>query len=171
MMICLRGSSTGAAAKRFVSEAQRALLHSDAINGRAGTAVSCSSLEPLFHRHLVTQPRRRSTSSTSSNSVVKATTTAEVSTSSLWPRALLRKPEFALPRTHLLGSRVGGARRCYTPRPRPSEVITTTKLTIAGGTVTIRLPLPGVPGLTEFSLPLDVPVRDLVKEINARDPR
>lgn len=56
-------------------------------------------------------------------------------------------------------------------RPQRSEVITTTTLSVAGGTMTVSLPLPGLPGLTVVSVPVDVPVRDLVKELMALDKR
>lgn len=61
--------------------------------------------------------------------------------------------------------------RGFMSRPRPSEVITTTKLSVAGGTMTVNLPLPGLPGLTPITVPLDVPVRDLIKELMSLDKR
>ncbi|CAM9453517.1 unnamed protein product, partial [Laminaria digitata] len=59
--------------------------------------------------------------------------------------------------------------RGFMSRPRPSEVITTTKLSVAGGTMTMNLPLPGLPGLTPISVPVNVPVRDLIKELMSLD--
>lgn len=50
-------------------------------------------------------------------------------------------------------------------------MITTTKLSVAGGTMTVNLPLPGLPGLTPISVPMNVPVRDLVKELMSLDKR
>lgn len=37
--------------------------------------------------------------------------------------------------------------------------------------MTISLPLPGLPGLTAVSIPVDVPVRDFVEELMALDKR
>ena len=61
--------------------------------------------------------------------------------------------------------------RGFVSRPRPSEVITTTNLSVAGGRMTVNLPLPGLPGLTPISVPMNVPVRDLIKELMSLDKR
>lgn len=61
--------------------------------------------------------------------------------------------------------------RDFTSRPKPSEVITTTKLGVSGGVATVTLPLPGLPGLTYVNVPADVSIRDLVKEIMELDKR
>lgn len=56
--------------------------------------------------------------------------------------------------------------------PQPSKTTTTTtKLSVDGGVMTISLPLPGLPGLTDVSVPVDVPARDFVNELMALDKR
>lgn len=47
----------------------------------------------------------------------------------------------------------------------------TTKLSVSGGMLTINLPLPGLPGLTDVSVPVDAPVRRLVQELKGLDNR
>ena len=37
--------------------------------------------------------------------------------------------------------------------------------------MTISLPLPGLPGLTDVSVPLDVPVREFISELTRLDER
>lgn len=62
-----------------------------------------------------------------------------------------------------------GVRSFSAALPQPSAL--TTKLSVTGGTMTVILPLPGLPGLTSVGVPVDAPVRQLVKELKARDER
>eukprot|EP00752_Nemacystus_decipiens_P011029 g9799.t1 len=57
--------------------------------------------------------------------------------------------------------------RAFSSLPPPSS--TTTKLSVEGGVMTVSLPLPGLPGLTSVSVPVDVAIRDFVKELMALD--
>ncbi|CAM9820514.1 unnamed protein product [Ectocarpus sp. 6 AP-2014] len=50
-----------------------------------------------------------------------------------------------------------------------AEAITTTRLTVEGGAMTVPLPLPGLAGLTDVSVSLDTTVREFVSELMARD--
>lgn len=52
-----------------------------------------------------------------------------------------------------------------------AEAITTTRLTVEGGAMTVPLPLPGLAGLTDVSVSLDTTVREFVSELMTRDER
>lgn len=62
-------------------------------------------------------------------------------------------------------------RRGFSSQAQVSDTLTVTKLSVEGGAMTISLPLPGLPGLTAVSVPVDVPIRDFVKELMAQDKR
>ncbi|CAM9713484.1 unnamed protein product, partial [Pylaiella littoralis] len=104
---------------------------------------------------------RRNYCSPSSSSSIPATAVGS------WNQSLLREtvlraraPALVLQRPRTFSSLL----------PQPSKTVTTTtKLSVDGGVMTISLPLPGLPGLTAVSVPVDVPVRDFVNELKALD--
>lgn len=106
---------------------------------------------------------RRNYCSPSSSSSIPATAVGS------WNQSLLREtvlraraPSLVLQRPRTFSSLL----------PQPSKTVTTTtKLSVDGGVMTISLPLPGLPGLTAVSVPVDVPVRDFVNELKALDKR
>lgn len=83
----------------------------------------------------------------------------------------------AIPRDQMLLSptRAGGLvliGRSFSSAPKVStSTVTTTKLAVEGGVMTISLPLPGLPGLTAVSVPWDVPVREFISELMRLDER
>lgn len=80
----------------------------------------------------------------------------------------------AIPRNQVSPVRAGGLMlvgRSFSSLPKASTVTTTTKLAVEGGVMTISLPLPGLPGLTAVSVPLDVPVREFISELMRLDER
>lgn len=153
--MCSRVCSS-ATLRRSTTEVRR-LLHSSSSSSRSTCSRSTSNVADdgcTARRDYYCSPR----GSRSSLATVAAP----------WNQSLQRKmlparaPGLFLERRRTFSSLV----------PQPSKTTTTTtKLSVDGGVMTISLPLPGLPGLTDVSVPVDVPARDFVNELMALDKR